>query len=165
MQFCSFRQLNSIAFGGLLFLLSSGFSLIFGLMRMPNLAHGAFFMLGAYFGATFKNWGLNFWLAGILAGLTVGVLPHHSGARPATQARGQCAGPGAGDAGVSFIIADVCLMSGPATPSRSRPAMGAAADLLPRLCLSTLFCLWCGHRGDCGGAPLYPHGAHPASAP
>ena len=43
---------NSIALGGLLFLLSAGFSLIFGLMRIPNLMHGSFFMLGAYFGVT-----------------------------------------------------------------------------------------------------------------
>ena len=43
---------NSIAFGGLLFLLSAGFSLIFGLMRIPNLMHGSFFMLGAYFGVS-----------------------------------------------------------------------------------------------------------------
>ena len=49
-QFWIIQTLNSVAFGGLLFLLSSGFSLIFGLMRIPNLAHGAFFMLGAYFG-------------------------------------------------------------------------------------------------------------------
>ena len=51
-QFWIIQTLNSVAFGGLLFLLSSGFSLIFGLMRIPNLAHGAFFMLGAYFGYT-----------------------------------------------------------------------------------------------------------------
>ena len=44
---------NSVTFGGLLFLLSAGFSLIFGLMRIPNLTHGSLFMLGAYFGATF----------------------------------------------------------------------------------------------------------------
>ena len=44
---------NSIAYGGLLFLLSAGFSLIFGLMRIPNLMHGSFFMLGAYFGVSF----------------------------------------------------------------------------------------------------------------
>src|SRR5213075_2348548 len=36
---------NSIAFGGLLFLLSAGFALIFGLMRIPNLTHGSLFML------------------------------------------------------------------------------------------------------------------------
>jgi branched-chain amino acid transport system permease protein len=39
--------INSIALAGLLFLLSAGFSLIFGLMRIPNLTHGALFMLGA----------------------------------------------------------------------------------------------------------------------
>ena len=57
MQFWVIQTLNSVAFGGLLFLLSSGFSLIFGLMRIPNLAHGAVFMLGAYFGATFIELG------------------------------------------------------------------------------------------------------------
>src|ERR687883_45254 len=51
MQFWIIQTLNSVALGGLLFMLSSGFSLIFGLMRVPNLAHGAFFMLGAYVGA------------------------------------------------------------------------------------------------------------------
>jgi branched-chain amino acid transport system permease protein len=46
---------NSITFGGLLFLLSAGFSLIFGLMRIPNLTHGSLFMLGAYVGASFAG--------------------------------------------------------------------------------------------------------------
>src|SRR5215203_3075609 len=54
---------NSLALGGLLFLLSAGFSLIFGLMRIPNLMHGSFFMLGAYLGATFLAKGMNFSLA------------------------------------------------------------------------------------------------------
>ena len=60
---------NSIALGGLLFLLSSGFSLIFGLMRIPNLTHGALFMLGAYFGVTFLRLGINFWVAALLIAL------------------------------------------------------------------------------------------------
>ena len=64
-QFWIIQTLNSVAFGGLLFLLSSGFSLIFGLMRIPNLAHGAFFMLGAYFGYTLLRMNFNFWLAAI----------------------------------------------------------------------------------------------------
>ena len=54
---------NSVTLGGLLFLLSAGFSLIFGLMRIPNLTHGSFFMLGAYFAASLIEWGL-----GLLAG-------------------------------------------------------------------------------------------------
>jgi branched-chain amino acid transport system permease protein len=49
---------NSIALGGLLFLLSSGFSLIFGLMRIPNLMHGSFFMLGAYLGVSILEKGV-----------------------------------------------------------------------------------------------------------
>src|SRR5207248_2156754 len=53
MTFWLLLTVNSITFGGLLFLLSAGFSLIFGLMRIPNLTHGSLFMLGAYFGATF----------------------------------------------------------------------------------------------------------------
>ena len=52
MQFWVIQTLNSLALGGLLFLLASGFSLIFGLMRIANLTHGALFMLGAYLGAT-----------------------------------------------------------------------------------------------------------------
>jgi len=49
---------NSVTLGGLLFLLSAGFSLIFGLMRIPNLTHGSFFMLGGYFAASLIEWGL-----------------------------------------------------------------------------------------------------------
>src|SRR5260221_14440450 len=54
---------NSVTLGGLLFLLSAGFSLIFGLMRIPNLTQGSVFMLGAYLGASFLALGLNLWLA------------------------------------------------------------------------------------------------------
>ena len=55
MQFWVIQTLNSLALGGLLFLLSSGFSLIFGLLRIANLTHGAFFMLGAYIGISFMQ--------------------------------------------------------------------------------------------------------------
>ena len=46
------QSLNSLALGGVLFILAAGFSLIFGLMRIPNLMHGSFFMLGAYLGVS-----------------------------------------------------------------------------------------------------------------
>src|SRR5205809_7623421 len=62
---------NSITLGGLLFLLSAGFSLIFGLMRIPNLAHGSFFMLGAYVAVSLIGWGLNFWLAALVSTLAL----------------------------------------------------------------------------------------------
>lgn len=44
--------INGIAFGMLLFLIGSGLSLTFGVMRIVNLAHGSYFLLGAYVGVT-----------------------------------------------------------------------------------------------------------------
>ena len=62
---------NSITLGGLLFLLSAGFSLIFGLMKIPNLTHGSFFMLGAYFATSLIARGFSFWTAAVGGGLLV----------------------------------------------------------------------------------------------
>ena len=42
--------LNGLTFAALLFLLASGFTLVFGLMRIMNLAHGAFYLVGGYIG-------------------------------------------------------------------------------------------------------------------
>ena len=42
--------LDAVTFAGLLFIVASGFSLIFGLMRVVNMAHGSFFLLGGYIG-------------------------------------------------------------------------------------------------------------------
>lgn len=50
MSFWILQVLNGVSYGFLLFLLAAGLSLIFGLMRIVNLAHGSFFMLGAYIG-------------------------------------------------------------------------------------------------------------------
>jgi len=47
-QYWIIQTLNSLALGGLLFLLAAGFSLIFGLMRTVNMAHGALLLLGGY---------------------------------------------------------------------------------------------------------------------
>src|SRR3974390_1577986 len=65
---------NSFAYGGVLFLLSAGFSLIFGLMRIPNLMHGSFFILGAFFGVTFLGRGLSFWVAALLSAAAMAVI-------------------------------------------------------------------------------------------
>ena len=47
--------LNGITLGGLYFLVASGFTLIFGLMRNVNLAHGSLYLLGGYIGYEFAN--------------------------------------------------------------------------------------------------------------
>src|SRR3979409_1594858 len=109
-QFWIIQTLNSVAFGGLLFLLSSGFSLIFGLMRIPNLAHGAFFMLGAYFGSTLLLLNLSCWLAGSGGGLGVGVLGILMERFILRRLAGNEQGQVLVTLGVSFIIADICLL-------------------------------------------------------
>ena len=50
MDFANFsiQLLNSVQYGLLLFLLAAGLTLIFGIMGVVNLAHGSFYMLGAY---------------------------------------------------------------------------------------------------------------------
>ena len=110
-QFWIIQTLNSVAFGGLLFLLSSGFSLIFGLMRIPNLAHGAFFMLGAYFGFSLLQLGFHFWLAAIFGGLGVGVLGVFVERFILRQLAGNEQGQVLVTLGIAFIIADVCLLA------------------------------------------------------
>src|SRR5438876_5526419 len=109
-QFWIIQTLNSVAFGGLLFLLSSGFSLIFGLMRIPNLAHGAFFMLGAYFGYTLLQGKLQFFAAAILGGLGVGCLGALLERLVLRRIVGNEQGQVLVTLGISFIIADVCLL-------------------------------------------------------
>ena len=47
--------LNGIQLGLLLFLLSAGLTLVFGIMNFVNLAHGSLYMMGAYFAATAAN--------------------------------------------------------------------------------------------------------------
>ena len=100
---------NSVTFGGLLFLLSAGFSLIFGLMRIPNLTHGSFFMLGGYLAASLIEWGLGFWPAALVSGLLVaafgGVVERLILRRLAGAELAQVLVT----LGLSFMVADVCL--------------------------------------------------------
>jgi len=110
MQFWIIQTLNSLALGGLLFLLSAGFSLIFGLMRIANLTHGALFMLGAYVGVTVLRYVPNLWLAALIGGLIVaafgGLLERFVLRALAGNAFGQVLVT----LGVAFIIGDFCLV-------------------------------------------------------
>src|SRR6266542_994423 len=57
------QALNGISFGALLFILASGLSLVFGMMDVVNLAHGAFYMLGAYVALSVVQATGSFWVA------------------------------------------------------------------------------------------------------
>jgi branched-chain amino acid transport system permease protein len=61
--------LHGLVYAGLLFLISSGLTLVFGMMNVLNLAHAAFYMLGAYFSYSLLNATGNFWLSLILCPL------------------------------------------------------------------------------------------------
>jgi len=110
MQFWVIQTLNSLALGGLLFLLAAGFSLIFGLMRIANLTHGAFFMLGAYVGVTLLKFLPNLWLAALLGGLVVAACGGLLERLLLRQLAGNALGQVLVTLGVAFIIADACLV-------------------------------------------------------
>jgi branched-chain amino acid transport system permease protein len=114
MSFWLVLTVNSVTFGGLLFLLSAGFSLIFGLMRIPNLTHGSLFMLGAYIGASFVmgllGFNLNFWLAAILATLAVAALGALAERLLLRRLPGDQLAQVLVTLGLSFMAADFCLM-------------------------------------------------------
>lgn len=85
MDFLITQILNGLVYGMLLFLVSAGLSLIFGLMHVVNLAHGSFYMLGAFFGLTVVRVTGNFWLALVIAPLVasgVGAVMEMSLLRP-----------------------------------------------------------------------------------
>ena len=73
MDFILIQALNGLAYSLLLFLLAAGLSIIFGMMDVINLAHGSFYMLGAYAGYSVWRLTQDFWLALLVAPLVVAV--------------------------------------------------------------------------------------------
>lgn len=66
--------LNGLSFGAVLFLLAAGLSLILGLMGVLNLAHGALFLFGAYFGVYLSKEGIPFILAALGGGVCAALI-------------------------------------------------------------------------------------------
>lgn len=73
MEFFTVSMLNGLSYGLLLFMLSSGLTLIFSMMGVLNFAHASFYMVGAYVGYTVARL-TGFWVALVLAPLIVGAL-------------------------------------------------------------------------------------------
>ena len=68
------QAINGVSLAALLFLLASGFTLSFGLMRVVNMAHGAYYLLGGYVGLSVGRASGSFTLALVCGGLAVVVL-------------------------------------------------------------------------------------------
>lgn len=68
------QGIHGVAYGMMLFLIAAGLTLIFGMMGILNLAHGAFFMLSAYVAYQTLLWGGNYWVALIVAPIVTGFI-------------------------------------------------------------------------------------------
>ena len=73
MEFFIISMLNGLSYGLLLFMLSSGLTLIFSMMGVLNFAHASFYMIGAYVGYSIAGL-MGFWPALLLAPVVVGAL-------------------------------------------------------------------------------------------
>ena len=101
--------LNGLTLGGLYFLVAAGFTLVFGLMRVVNLAHGSLYLLGGYLGWSITDATGNWFLAVILAplGITiVGIILQQGLLR---RIQGQDLREALVTIGVSIVIADLLL--------------------------------------------------------
>ena len=74
MSMTFFQMLNGATFAALLFVVASGFTLIFGLMRIVNLAHGALYLMGGYIGYSVGIATGNFFLSAIAAALGIALI-------------------------------------------------------------------------------------------
>ena len=107
--FLAQQVLNGLSFGALLFLLASGLTLVFGLMRIINLAHGAFYMIGGYLGVVVTGLTGNL-LIGILSGVVVVAVTAFVVEFVLLRfVRGQELPEVLLTVGVSFVVADLCL--------------------------------------------------------
>ena len=103
------QLLNGITFGALLFLVASGFTLIFGLMRIVNLAQGSLYLLGGYVGLSTVRATGSFWLA-LLAGAAAVAVAGFVVERGLLRAvRGRPMSEILLTVGLSFIVADLAL--------------------------------------------------------
>lgn len=142
--FLTLQILNGITFGALLFLVASGFTLIFGLMRVANLTHGVLYLLAGYVGLTIVRATGSFALAVVVAMLFAGVLGVIIERSVLHRVRGNVLSEVLLTIGIAFILADVALVLWGGDPQTIRvpEALGGTVHLLgvpyPRFRLVTL---------------------------
>jgi branched-chain amino acid transport system permease protein len=103
------QTLNGISYSALLFLVASGFTLTFGLMRIVNMAHGAYYLVGGYIGLMVARSTGSIWLAmlaGGAAGIVVGFVADRVFIRKAGEDH---LSQVLITVGIAYIIGDVCL--------------------------------------------------------
>jgi branched-chain amino acid transport system permease protein len=120
-EFWVTQTFNGLSYGALLFLLASGLSLIFGVMRIVNLAHGSYFMLGGYVGLS-VIWRTGSYVlalvAGALALAVVGIAMERMFLR---RLAGQTLGQVLMTIGFALIFQDLALLIWGGDPYSIRP--------------------------------------------
>lgn len=144
MRFWVFQLLNGLSFGALLFLVASGFTLIFGMMRIVNLTHGVLYLLGGYLGLTVIQETGNFLWGLLVATVAMGLLGVGLDQALIRRMRGNVLGEVLLTIGVAFIFADLALMiwggdpQGVPVPGFLRGAFNLGIISYPRFRLFTI---------------------------
>jgi branched-chain amino acid transport system permease protein len=121
LELLALQALNGLTFGALLFLVASGFTLIFGLMRIINLAHGSLYLLGGYAGVIVFAASGDILLA-ILAGAVVAALVGFVIERLLlVRVRGQELPEVLITVGVALVITDLALAAFGGSPRSIQP--------------------------------------------
>src|SRR5258706_15910074 len=104
------QSFNGLSYGALLFLLASGLSLIFGVMRIVNLAHGSYFMLGGYVGLTVALRSKSFALALLGGAVAIALIGMGMERFFLRRLRGQTLGQVLMTVGFALIFQDLALL-------------------------------------------------------
>ena len=124
---------NGITLGGLYFLVASGFTLIFGLMRNVNLAHGSLYLLGGYIGYEITEWTGSWAFSFVVAFADGRDRRHRPPGHHLPLDGGAGSAPDPGDhRGPPSWRRTSCSGSGAATSTRSSPRTGWWARSRPR---------------------------------
>jgi branched-chain amino acid transport system permease protein len=127
------QTLNGISLAGLLFFLASGLTLIFGLMRIVNLAHGGFYLVGGYIGFSTGLATGSFVLAIVAAALTVAILGGVTERVLLRRVRGQELPEVLLTVGLATVLGDLALAFWGGNPKSIKPpgVLGGAVHLGP----------------------------------
>ncbi len=123
--------LNGLSHAGLLFIMASGLTLAFGLMRVVNLAHGAFYLWGGYIGISVFRASGSWWLALLAGGAAIALLGLIKERLLLHWVRGKVLSESLMAIGLATILADLALATWGGSPLSIR----VPAELNPRVSL------------------------------
>ncbi|WP_166350220.1 branched-chain amino acid ABC transporter permease [Phytoactinopolyspora limicola] len=125
--------LNGLSFAALLFLIAGGFTLLYGIMRLLNLAHGALYLWGAYLAAAVISGTGNYLLAVLVAGGVVGIATVIGGVGLFARVQGNELREVLLTIAVSLVLADAALAvwGGHPVGVQAPEFLRGAADFMP----------------------------------